>query len=279
MKHIALLSAAFLALAACSNEEPAQVEESDAPAAEAAPVEDVVEETVVEEVTEEAVQVVEESASEPSDDEGTIVLAQADTSTPPRDWKFKENQHYYRINPAGQKVGGPDKIEVAEIFWYGCPHCYSFEPYINAWAETIDADVSFVRVPAVWNRGLRLHGQLYYTEEVLVANGVIDDPLAFRESVFEEFHRRGNRMSSVDSIRNVFVRNGVSAEDFDTAWNSFEVNMKLNRADDLTARRWGIASVPQVVVNGKYRTGGQEAGSFDALIEVIDELVERERVR
>ena len=79
-------------------------------------------------------------------------------------------------------------------------------------------------------------------------------------------------------FRTLFERFDVSADDFERAWSSFEVNQKMRVASDL-ARRYGINSVPMVVVNGKYRTSGQEAGSLDTLIEVIDELVAREDVR
>jgi thiol:disulfide interchange protein DsbA len=135
-----------------------------------------------------------------------------------------------------------------------------------------------VRIPATWNPLVKLHAQLYYTEEVLVKNGKISDPEGFRRAVFREYHERGNRLASNDAIAEVFARFGVSAEDFETTWNSFEVNQKLRLAQDL-ARRYAITGVPAVVVNGKYRTGAAEAGGYPALLDVIDELVARETVR
>jgi thiol:disulfide interchange protein DsbA len=113
---------------------------------------------------------------------------------------------------------------------------------------------------------------------VLSRNGTIKDPAAFREAVFVEYHRRGNRLASENSIETLFARFDVSAEEFERTWNSFEVNQKLRVADDL-ARRYGIANVPTMIVNGKYRTGGAEAGSYPKLLEVLDELVARESVR
>jgi thiol:disulfide interchange protein DsbA len=82
----------------------------------------------------------------------------------------------------------------------------------------------------------------------------------------------------MDAIMDVFTRFGVSSEDFDTTWNSFEVNQQLRLAQDL-ARRYAISGVPAIVVNGKYRTGAAEAGSYPLLLELIDELIERETVR
>ena len=130
----------------------------------------------------------------------------------------------------------------------------------------------------MWNDVLKIHAQLYYTEEVLVRNGVIKDAAGFRTAVFEEYHRRGNRLLTEDAISRLFERHGVSNDEFLKTWGSFEVSQKLRVADDL-ARRYTISSVPTVVVNGKYRTGAAEAGSYPKLIEVIDELVARESTR
>ena len=223
--------------------------------------------------------VVEESAAEPEDDEQPIMLARADTTgTPAQNWKFKEGQHYIRMVPSQPTMGGADKIEVAEFFWYGCPHCYSFEPTINAWAEDIPANARFVRIPVVWNTVHELHARVFYTMEVLARNGALADGEAFHNAVFEEIQTRGNRLTSEDSIRRLFERFGVDAETFDKTWNSFEVDQKLRVAKDL-GRRYNIQGVPAVVVNGKYRTGGQEAGSYDAVPDVIDELIARESQR
>jgi len=276
MKRAFLISVVLL-LAACGAEDPAPTSTEAAPddTAEAG----ISEETIVEpDLAEEAIEIVEESAAEPEPEELAIVLAQADTSAATNEWQFKENQHYYRLTPTQPTTGGADKIEVATFFWYGCPHCKDFEPFINGWAETKPANVRFVRIPAMWNRGLALHAKLYYTEEVLVRNGVIKDPVAFRATVFQEYHQRRNRLNSEESIRSLFARFDVSSEEFERTWNSFEVNQKLRVADDL-ARRYGVSNVPVVVVNGKYRTGGAEAGSYPKLLEVIDELVARENIR
>ena len=279
MKHLIWIFAALFVLSACGKKEEAAVPDE--------MVQDTVEETVsetataVEEAAEavtEEIEVVEESAAEPEPTEQEIKLAVAEPPAAAREWQFKEGEHYVRMVPTQPTVGGADKIEVAEFFWYGCPHCYDLEPYINEWAENKDPNVRFVRVPATWNALVRLHGQLYYTEEVLARNGVLKDLPAFREAVFQEYHRRGNRMTSEAAIQKIFARFGVSEEDFKSTWNSFEVNQKLRVAADL-ARRYTITSVPAVVVNGKYRTSATETGSYPRLMEAIDELIAREGLR
>lgn len=226
-------------------------------------------------------EMVEESAAteaELQSNDQPIMLARADVPAGSQDWKFKEGTHFAKLVPTQPTVGGADKVEVAEIFWYGCNHCYDFEAFINKWQETKPANVRFVRIPATWNPLVKLHAQLYYTEEVLVKNGKIADPEQFRAAVFAEYHRRGNRMASVDAIQEIFAKHGVSAEDFKSTWSSFEVSQKLRVADDL-GRRYGITGVPAVVVSGKYRSGAAEAGGYPRLLELIDELVARESVR
>jgi len=226
-------------------------------------------------------EMVEESAAEDEEEQAEdrpLLLAQADVPAAAQEWKYEEGTHFARMVPTQPTVGGADKIEVAEIFWYGCNHCYDFETYVNRWLETKPANVRFVRIPAVWNPLVKLHAQLYYTEEVLVKNGKIANPEQFRAAVFAEYHRRGNRMASESAIQAVFERHGVSAEDFTSTWNSFEVAQKLRVAQDL-ARRYSVASVPTIVVNGKYRSGAVEAGGYPPLMELIDELIERESVR
>mgnify|MGYP003572680471 FL=1 len=164
MKHTILLSIALLAIAACGQEEPAQPEPGD-------PV--VVEEVVTDEsaetmetVEEAEATVVEESAAEPEGDEQTIMLAQADTSAVAQEWQFQEGKNYIRLVPTQPTVGGADKIEVAEFFYYLCPHCYNFEPLIKEWAANKPANTRFVQVPAMWNQVLVLHGRMFYTAEI-----------------------------------------------------------------------------------------------------------------
>ena len=284
MKRLSIVALfASMALAACGGAEPPATVEQPAPAEqqEEATVEMPAAEAAAEIVAEEAQpEMVEESAAEEVavEEDRPIILAQAEPPAPPQEWKFAEGQHYQRMVPTQPTVGGADKIEVAEIFWYGCNHCYDFEPFINRWNETKPANVRFVRIPAMWNPLVKLHAQLYYAEEVLVKNGKIAEPEQFRAAVFAEYHRRGNRLASVDAIQALFEKHGVSANDFQNAWGSFEVSQKMRVGEDL-GRRYAITGVPTVVVNGKYRTGAGEAGSYPKLLELIDELIVRESLR
>ncbi|MCP4299007.1 MAG: hypothetical protein GY783_00340, partial [Gammaproteobacteria bacterium] len=214
MKHLIWISALLLVLSACGKEETAVVPAEEASVIEEEAVQPDETSEAIEEAASETLEVVEESASEAEPADETIVLAVAESPAVAREWQFKEGKHYVRMMPTQPTVGGADKIEVAEFFWYGCPHCYDLEPYINAWAADKDPNVRFVRVPVTWNTLGRVHGQLYYTEEVLVRDGVIKDPQGFRDTVCQEYHSRGNRMTSEGAIQKLFARFGVSEDEF-----------------------------------------------------------------
>lgn len=269
---------AFAALAACSKDDSADraVQEPvvEEPAVEQP--EDTAEETTSDQ--QETLEVVEESAAEAEPEDETITLAQAEPVEAPQSWQFSEGKHYSRMVPTQPTVGGADKIEVAEFFWYGCPHCLDFEPYVQRWDAEKPANVRFVKIPIVWNPVALLHGRMYYAGEILIRNGVIKDGKAFHDAVFQEYHRRGNRMASEAAVKKIFERFGVTDEQYETTWNSFEVDQKVRVANDLM-RRYKIDGVPAVVVNGKYRSGAAEAGGYPKLLELINELIVRESLR
>ena len=278
---VALFGAGILIAISLSRDEAPQPV-AEAPVEEAADAAEAVVESgeMAEAAAEETLEVVEESAAvEETTDDEPIVLAMANTSdVAAREWKFKEGRHYFRMVPTQPTVGGADKIEVAELFMYSCPHCYTMEPFIKEWVADIDPGVRFVRIPAQWNRLAVLHAQIYYTHEILARNGMLENPQGLHEAMFEEFHRRGNRLTSEGDIMRVFNRFGVSEDDFRKTWGSFEVNQKMRVGADL-GRRYNVTSVPTVVVNGKYRTSAADAGGYDELMELIDELTVREGLR
>jgi thiol:disulfide interchange protein DsbA len=213
----------------------------------------------------------EETAGEPAGESADepIRLAQNETSGADGNARFKEGKHY-RVLPVAQPTSvPPDKIEVVEVFWYGCPHCYSIEPYVEQWRADKPANVEFVRIPAALNRNWQLHARVFYTAEAL---GVLDEVHA---DLFREMHAKGNRLMTEDSLIEFFGRYGVSEQQFTETLNSFAVQTKLRQADSLV-RRYRITGVPAIVVNGKYVTGADLAGGEKQLFEVVDFLVAKE---
>lgn len=182
---------------------------------------------------------------------------------------FEEGKQYERLSTV-QPTSAPDKIEVVELFWYGCPHCYRLEPHIEQWLESKPDDVEFVRLPAVLSPRWELLARAWYTAELLGVTGQIHKPL------FQAIHEQRKRINTVDELKAFFVEQGVTAEDFDKTFHSFGVAAKLNRAREMT-QRYRVRGVPALIINGKYRTSASEAGSHAAMIEVTNHLIEQER--
>jgi thiol:disulfide interchange protein DsbA len=179
---------------------------------------------------------------------------------------LSEGKEYKLLKPAQAPGVAAGKVEVVEVFWYACGHCYTLEPALESWARKGKPEfVEFVRVPAVWNDLVKLHARAYYTAEAL---GRLD-PL--HNEIFREINVRGNRLETPAKIEAFFVSKGVSKADFQKTFNSFGVEQKLLRAADLN-RRYRISSTPTVVVHGRYVTDMSMAGSDKRLFEVVNEL-------
>ena len=287
MNKLAALLSTLVLLAACGKQEPAPATPpAAAPAAEqpAAPAAPEGEGTApadqaaadqaataapaetVSEVDDEAPQASQQTASttQPS------LKLGGSAGGPPTSAKFKEGANYQKIVPAQPTNVAPGKVEVVEVFWYGCGHCFSLDPAIESWrGKTKAAYVDFVRVPAMWNEGTRLHARVFYTAELL---GKLDE---LHSLIFREMHVSGNQLNSVDKIAAFFQQHGVSKDEFTKAFSSFSVESKLQRADFLN-KRYRIQSVPAVIVNGKYSTDISTAGGESQLFALIDELAAHE---
>jgi protein dithiol oxidoreductase (disulfide-forming) len=197
-------------------------------------------------------------------------LVATDPAGAPTTGRFEMGAHYLRLSPTQPTSSNPDQIEVAEVFWYGCPHCYELDPQLERWRQGKPDYVSFVRVPAVWNPTLQIHARAFYTAEAL---GKGEEMHA---EFFREIHERRNGLDSEASLQEFFGRFDVAPTAFKQAFDSFDVSAKLQRADELN-RRYRIGSVPTIVVNGKYTTDGPMAGSYEELLVLVDELVAAER--
>jgi thiol:disulfide interchange protein DsbA len=183
---------------------------------------------------------------------------------------YTEGVHYKPLKPAQPTSVAPGKVEVVEVFWYACGHCYLLEPRLAAWESKGKAPyVEVVRMPAVWNDLLKTHARLFYTIEILGKPQLHDE-------AFREINVRGNRLDTPAKIEAFLVARGVAKPDFQKAFSGFAVESKLARAVDLN-RRYRITSTPTVIVNGKYVTDAGMAGGEDQLFDVINTLAAREK--
>lgn len=261
-----LMASLLLALGACESPEQAPVESSAAETTAEA----------VEETTDAAdlaavEQSVEESVSDDAgaDDPDTIELtpAPAATQADDIDWQYQEGEDFRRLTTSQGTSSSPDKIEVAEMFAHTCGACYNFESWFKDWKSKVPADVSVVKIPAIWNPTNEIHARIMYTAEAL---DIVD---TINQAIFNSIHQKGVMLTTDEEIVTLFEDAGVDESAFREAYGSFGVNSALKRAENL-GRRYGIRYTPTIVVNGKYVV---ENKTFTNMIDITNELIERER--
>ena len=171
-------------------------------------------------------------------------------------------------NPVAVAV--PGKVEVVELFWYGCPHCYSFEPVINPWAEKLPSDVNFVRIPAMFGGPWDAHGQMFLTLEAMGVENKV------HSAVFNAIQKEGKRLTKPEEMADFLATQGVDKDKFLATFNSFAVQGQVQKAKEL-AKKYEISGVPTMVVNGKYRFDLGTAGGPEQALNVADQLIAKER--
>lgn len=183
--------------------------------------------------------------------------------------QFVAGQHYQVIEKP-VRTADPSKIEVTEVFWYGCPHCNSFRPVFERWKQQQDDTVYTEHSPAMWNKGMVVHARVFYTAKTL---GKLDE---MHKEIFDAMHIKRKRLLKEGEIYTLFEKHGVAKEKFNKVFSSFGVNSMVQQAD-ARARSYGITGTPELIVNGKYRTSGRMAGSSDNVFKVIEFLIEKEK--
>ena len=180
---------------------------------------------------------------------------------------FKEGVDYKKITPQVMNAG--DKIEVLEFFWYGCPHCYSFEPYINAWKKKKSANIEFVRVPAMFRPDWEVQARTYYA---LSNMNMIED---LHGAIFTAIHKDKKRLNKKELLTDFIVNLGVPRDRFEKEYNSFAVDSMVRKAKKRQTA-YKLQGVPSVAVNGKYMSSASMSGSYENLIKILDFLIEKE---
>jgi len=181
--------------------------------------------------------------------------------------KFVEGEHYKLIdNP--RRIHG-DKVQVMEFFSYACPHCYAFDPKLNDWITANKDKIEFIRTPAVGSNLWRMYAKTYYAMDAL---GILK---ADHQKLFDAIHGLGQNLDSLDSLATWFADNGTSAQAFRSMFDSQLVNERVEAADQLE-KRFKIASVPSIVINGKYLVQPSSEVGMSRMLDVMDYLVKKE---
>lgn len=193
--------------------------------------------------------------------------AQADDSVAVE--KYQAGKHY-QVLAAPVRTANPDKVEVNEVFWYGCPHCYHFEALLEPWAKNLPADVDYQQTPAIWRPAMEVHARAYYTAKQL---GVLS---AMHKIIFKAMQEEKKGLVNENEVVALFAAHGTPEADARKAYDSFSVQSQTRQAD-ARARSYGVEGTPEMVVNGKYRISTEMAGSQENMLKVADFLIEKER--
>lgn len=178
---------------------------------------------------------------------------------------FDEGIEYKKLELAETKGEG-GKILVQEFFWYGCPHCYSMEPYLAEWKKKMPSNVEFEAVPAPFNPVWALHARGFYAAQQLGVAEKAHVPL------FKAIHDNKQRIFDRQSLADFYATQGADRDKFLKLLSSFSVDGKVRRADSLT-RRYQLDSVPSFAVNGVYVTSPSMAGTNERALQVLDQLI------
>lgn len=181
--------------------------------------------------------------------------------------EFQEDVNFFPLL-VEQPVRTGDQIEVLEIFWYGCPHCYALEPYLKKWLKNKPEFVEFVQLPAVLNRSWAFDARVFYT---FVALGLMDE---LHEAYFDAIHQDRRRMKNVEQVASWAQEQGIDPKLILDTFNSFGVDSMLANATQMSGR-YEADGVPTIIVDGKYRTTVSLAGGHNEIIDLINYLAQR----
>ncbi len=173
---------------------------------------------------------------------------------------------YRPIVPRVQTGLPEGKVQVVEIFWYGCPHCYTFEPLVNEWQATLSDHVEFTHLPATFDDVWALHARVYYAARAL---DVLD---AVHQPFFDAIHAQGRNMRSESAILRFIDQLGLDADAFREAMRAPETLEAVNEAG-LLVQAYQVEGVPSMVVDGRALVSAGMAGSHRDMLRVVDYLI------
>ena len=176
----------------------------------------------------------------------------------------------YRILPTPQPLESKGKVEVIEFLWYGCPHCYDFEPELNAWLKRQPKDVIFRKVPVAFRDDFMPHSQLFYALEAMGKGNALNDKVMYA------MHKENKRLMTENEIADWAASQGIDRNTFLATYRSFAVVSKARAARQM-ADAYRIDGVPTVVMQGRYVTSPSIAGTKAKAISVMEHLEQKIR--
>ncbi|WP_110642093.1 thiol:disulfide interchange protein DsbA/DsbL [Salinicola sp. CPA57] len=181
-----------------------------------------------------------------------------------------EGQDYQVVDEPMKTDVPADQIEVTEVFWYGCPHCYALEKPLNEWVDQLPNDVTFDRMAAPLGKVWEQHATAFYAARQL---GIEDE---MRQDFMDAIHKGGKRLTDKDEIAEFFTSYGVSKDEALKALDSFGVKSEIQQAS-AKMRGYKLMGVPDLIVDGRYVVTPNSAGSLENMPKIASALIEKVR--
>jgi thiol:disulfide interchange protein DsbA len=196
-----------------------------------------------------------------------LLLASACTAQSSAPAPYTEGTEYVTLPAPHQRYSSDGKVEVTEVFSYGCIHCAQFAPSAEKLRKQLPAGVKFELLPAPFNTEWLPFARAYYAAKQL---GVVDRT---HLELFVAKFGQNYPINSMDELADFYAREGVDRAQFMRIATSAETTAKL-KSDLELIRQWQVDGTPTIVVDGKYRVA--TVHSFDEMIAVAQWLVKRE---
>jgi len=184
--------------------------------------------------------------------------------------EYRDGQNFRTIQPPIDTGLEDGRIQVVEVFWYGCPHCYSFEPHVQEWQKGLADDVEFVYLPAPMNDVWALHARVFYTAQKLE---VLDE---VHQAFYDAIHDQGRELRSESAILRFINQRGLDADEFREVMRSEEIRRKVTEAGQ-DVQEYGVEGVPTLVIDGEAVVSASMTRSHEEMLDVADFLIERAR--
>ncbi|MBE0486251.1 thiol:disulfide interchange protein DsbA/DsbL [Marinobacter sp.] len=181
---------------------------------------------------------------------------------------WRDGTHYRTLeNPV--RTASDSGVEVAEVFWYGCPHCYAFKPLIESWSGQAPDNVNFVKLPAALGQSWEPHAYAFYALEAM------DELDKVHDALYTALAGERRPLNTPEALADFVSGYGVDAEEFLNNYRSFGVRARVQQAQ-AKIRGARITGTPTMLVNGKYVVSASMAGGHEAVLDILDYLVAQE---
>ena len=171
-----------------------------------------------------------------------------------------------------QPIATGSRIEVVELFWYGCPFCAMLQSPLDVWLNRKPADVELRRIPAIFRESWVPHARLFYALEAL---GELE---RLHQRVYQAIHLEREDLTSADSTAAWAARQGIERSRWLAAYEAPATDRQIEQSRLLT-RSYAIRGTPSLVVDGLYVTSTGMSETVPGVIRILDDLIGLARER